>query len=92
MAVKTKSLTREERERARVYEARRALRDAQLRRRKRDNVVVSIVAGLVMLAAVGAQALYYASGPGAPQPEAPETPASDTPAVEPTPPAVTPAS
>lgn len=88
MATGKDRATRESRERARIYEARRTLHDAQERRRRRDNVIVSVAAGLVILGAIGAQALYYTTGPGAPEPD---PASSQTPAVEPTQPPLQPA-
>jgi len=82
--------SREQRERARIYQARRDLHERTIRRRTRDNVLAAVIGGLVVLAAVGAQTAYFAAGPGAPapvpsetatpQPSSSETPApSDTP-------------
>lgn len=80
--------TREARERARVYQARLQLHEAQSRRRRRDNVIAGIVGGLVILAASGAQVAYFTAGPGAPEPSpsaSPGAPMSPTPSTEPSP-------
>jgi len=60
--------TREERERARVYQARRAYHDGQARRRTRDNLIAGVAGGLLIAAVVAAQAAYFMAGPGAPVP------------------------
>jgi len=71
--------TREQRERARAYQARLELHERQGRRRTRDNLI-GLVVGLVVIAgAVGVQTAYFVAGPGAPEPspsptEAPATP------------------
>lgn len=57
---------RAERERARVYQARLQLRESQIRRRRRDTVVASVVGGLVIVAAIAGQFAYYSAGPGTP--------------------------
>jgi hypothetical protein len=73
---------RAERERARVYQARLQLRDSQVRRRRRDTVVASVVGGIVILAAIGGQFAFYSAGPGAPLPADSPSPApSSTPGV-----------
>ncbi len=69
---------RAERERARVYQARLQLRESQIRRRRRDTVVASVVGGIAILAAIAGQFAFYGIGPGAPVPEV--TPSS-TPSV-----------
>jgi hypothetical protein len=73
---------REARERARVYQARQQLHQAQIRRRRRDNLLAGIVGGVVILAALGGQVAYFTAGPGAPEPSPSSTPGSST---EPTP-------
>ncbi|SDO75390.1 peptidyl-prolyl cis-trans isomerase B (cyclophilin B) [Microbacterium sp. ru370.1] len=71
--------TREQRERARAYQARVALHERQGRRRTRDNVL-GIVIGLIVIAgAIGAQTAYFVAGPGAPAPApSPSAPAPAT--------------
>lgn len=59
---------RDARERARVYQARQQLHEAQIRRRRRDNLVAGIAGGAVILAALGGQVAYFTAGPGAPEP------------------------
>ncbi len=75
--------TKEARERARVYQARRDFHVGQSRRRTRDNLIAGIGGGLLILAVVGGQTAYFVSGPGAPTP-APSasspSPAASTPA------------
>ncbi|PTT19873.1 dioxygenase, partial [Microbacterium sp. HMWF026] len=60
--------TREQRERARAYQARVELHERQGRRRRRDNILGIVVGALVVLAAVGVQTAYFTVGPGMPQP------------------------
>lgn len=75
--------TREARERARVYQARRDYHLGQSRRRTRDNLIAGIGGGLLILAVVGGQTAYFVSGPGAPTPapsSSTPTPAASTPA------------
>ncbi|MGP3536695.1 dioxygenase [Microbacterium sp. RD1] len=81
---------REARERARVYQARQQLHESQARRRRRDNLIAGIGGGLVLLAAIGGQVAYFATGPGAPEPTPSSSPAVTdpvvpTPSSEPTP-------
>ena len=73
--------SREARERARLYDARRALHEGMSRRRTRDNLVAGFAGGAVIAAIIIAQTLYFISGPGAPQPE--PTPTVTTPAPAP---------
>lgn len=61
------------RERARRFQARRADHERRVRRRRRDNIVAGVAGGLLVAAAFGAQALYFATGPAA-------TPGSTVPA------------
>ncbi|CAN3701926.1 hypothetical protein MMX123_01926 [Microbacterium sp. MM2322] len=70
--------TREQRERARVYQARLELHERQGRRRRRDTVIGVVVGLAVILGAGAAQTFYFVAGPGAPVPavtDAPTTPA-----------------
>lgn len=76
-------------ERARVYAARREYHDGLARRRSRDNIVAALAGGALILAALGAQVVYFTAGPGAPVPA--ETPApSPTPSTPETPVPTTP--
>jgi len=60
--------SREQRERARAYQARQELHRRQGQRRRRDNIL-GIVIGIVVIAgAVASQTVYFVSGPGAPTP------------------------
>jgi len=67
---------REARERARLYQARQSVHAAQRRRRTRDNLVAGIVGGVLLVALVGVQTVYYVAGPGAPEPAPSGTPVS----------------
>lgn len=60
--------SREQRERARAYQARQELHRRQGRRRTRDNVLGVVVGFVVIAGAVGAQTAYFLAGPGAPAP------------------------
>lgn len=73
-----------ERARARTYEARVRFQESRVARRRRDNVVAGVVTGVVLLLAVGGQAMFYSVGPGAadesvvtPTPEPAETATPD---------------
>jgi hypothetical protein len=74
--------TRESRERARLYQARREFHAGQARRRTRDNLVAGIAGGLLIVGVLAAQTAYFVAGPGAPEPAPTSTP---TPTVDPTP-------
>lgn len=81
--------SREARERARVYQARQAFHEGRSRRRRRDNLIAGIAGGVLLLAVLGVQTLYFTSGPGAPEPaptatESPMPEPSDTTAPSPT--------
>ncbi|MCR2811050.1 MULTISPECIES: dioxygenase [unclassified Microbacterium] len=85
--------TRAERERARVYQARRAFHEGRARRRTRDNLIAGIGGAVLILAVIAGQAAYFMSGPGAPTPT-PSSSTSPAPTSTPAPggsPAVTPA-
>jgi len=56
------------RERVRLYQARQELHDARALRRRRDNVVASVVGGILILVIVGGQLAFYTLGPGVPKP------------------------
>lgn len=81
--------TKEARERARVYQARREFHLGQSRRRTRDNLIAGIGGGLLILAVVGGQTAYFVSGPGAPTPSPSSSPSpaasTSAPATEETP-------
>lgn len=68
--------TRDERERARVYQARRAYHEGQSRRRTRDDVIAGIAGGALILAVIAGQAAYFLVGPGVPAPSPTPTPTS----------------
>ncbi|MEO6201240.1 MAG: peptidylprolyl isomerase [Cryobacterium sp.] len=55
---------REAKARVRGYQARRAVHEQQVKRRRRDNVVAAIGLGVVLVVAVGAQLLFFNGGPG----------------------------
>ncbi|GAA1654153.1 dioxygenase [Microbacterium flavum] len=63
-----KKQSREEKERARVYQARQEFHDGLIARRRRDNVIAGVAGGLLILAIVGAQVAYVTVGPGTPVP------------------------
>ena len=65
---------REARERSRLYQARQGFQDGLRRRRIRDNVIAGVGGGIVLVALVVAQTLYFTAGPGAPAPEPTSTP------------------
>lgn len=74
----TEREAREARERLRRYNARQAVHENQLKRRKRDNYwAVGVVVVVAALATV-AQLFYFNGGPGTPTPE-PSASASETP-------------
>ncbi|MCM3696675.1 dioxygenase [Microbacterium oleivorans] len=67
----------QERERARVYEARRRFHASVDQRRRRDNLIAGVAGGLLIVALLGAQVAYYTVGPGTPEPApTPTAPAS----------------
>ena len=65
---------REERDRARLYQARNEFHGAVERRRVRDNVIAGVAGGLLVVVILGGQIAYYAAGPGAPQPTPVDSP------------------
>lgn len=65
---------REARERARLYQARATMFQAQQRRRVRDNVVAGIAGGVIIAAIIVGQIAYYTVGPGQPAPSPTGTP------------------
>ena len=79
--------SREQRERARAYQARQELHRRQTKRRTRDNVLALIVGLVVIAGAVGLQTVYFVSGPGAPTPE---PTVADTPTPQPSAPLLDP--
>ncbi|RLK49174.1 dioxygenase [Microbacterium telephonicum] len=83
-----KKQTRAERDRTRLYQARRDFHEGLQRRRRRDNLVAGVAGGILILAVVGGQIAYYTAGPGAP---VPEPSATATPSATPAPVATTPA-
>jgi peptidyl-prolyl cis-trans isomerase B (cyclophilin B) len=57
---------REARRRLRSYRARQGVHEAQVRRRRRDNVVIGLGVVLVATLATITQVVYFTAGPGAP--------------------------
>jgi peptidyl-prolyl cis-trans isomerase B (cyclophilin B) len=55
---------REQRQRLRDYQARQTLHAERIRRRRRDNILASVAAVVVIGLAAGAQILYFTAGPG----------------------------
>jgi hypothetical protein len=74
--------TRDERERARVYQARRSFHEGQARRRTRDNLIAGVGGGILILAVICGQSAYFLAGPGAPTPE-PTTSSTPQPSTSP---------
>mgnify|MGYP007023482707 CR=1 FL=1 len=72
---------REARERTRVYRARVEMHEAGVKRRTRDNWIAGLVAGVIIVGAIGGQVAYYTVGPGTP---APPPPMPSMPAKKPT--------
>lgn len=75
--------TAQARERARLYQARKAFHEGQSRRRTRDNLIAGVGGGLLILAVIGGQTAYFLAGPGAPVPS-PSTSTSPEPTSVPT--------
>jgi hypothetical protein len=63
--------SRAEAERARLYAARTAWHDGQIRRRTRDNLIAGVVGGLLVVGAIASQSVHAAVF--APEPEPTET-------------------
>ena len=63
-----KRQSREAKERTRLYRARQEFHDGLIARRRRDNLIAGVAGGVLILAIVGGQTLYFTSGPGAPTP------------------------
>ncbi|MBN9177232.1 MAG: dioxygenase [Microbacterium sp.] len=76
-----KKQSREAKERTRLYRARQEFHDGLTARRRRDNLVAGLAGGILILAIIGGQVLYFTTGPGAPLPS--PTPTA-TPTVAPT--------
>lgn len=79
----------QERERVRLYEARRRFNASLVQRRRRDNVIAGVAGGILLLGILAGQAAYYTVGPGTPEPAPSPTPTStsttsETPAPSPT--------
>ena len=85
MVKRPSSQSRVERQRIRDYEARQAVHARQRRRRARDNWFALGAAVVICGLAIGAQLVYFGSGPGASTPAPTETPSalpSDTPLID----------
>lgn len=67
---------RETRVRVRAFQARRAVNEHQVKRRRRDNLIAGVGVVAVVALAIGAQVLFFAEGPGS---TAPSAAASDSP-------------
>ena len=76
MAPNTKQ-EREARGRARAYQARKAVNEHQVKRRRRDNIVAGSVLVLALVVLVGAQLFYFGGGPGTPEPSASASPTAE---------------
>lgn len=74
-----------ERERARLYQARRDFQQSLGDRRRRDNLIAGVVGGVLIVGLFAAQWAYTAVGPGTPAPspsatmDAPEPSVTGTP-------------
>lgn len=66
--------SRDDRERARVYQARREFHEGRARRRTRDDIIAGVGGGLLILAVIGGQTAYFVAGPGKPLPVPSATP------------------
>ncbi len=65
--------SRAEAERARVYAARTAWHDGQIRRRTRDNLIAGVVGGLLVVGAIASQSVHAVVNAPEPEPEPTET-------------------
>jgi peptidyl-prolyl cis-trans isomerase B (cyclophilin B) len=74
MAQRSSRESREARQRARAYTARRTVHERRIARRRRDNVLAGIALVVVLAVATVAQLFYFAGGPGTPEPAASATP------------------
>lgn len=70
------------RDRARQYQARQSLHARAIRRRTRDNLLAGVTGGILLVALLAGQTVYYLAGPGA---LAPTGTPSSTPAATDTP-------
>jgi peptidyl-prolyl cis-trans isomerase B (cyclophilin B) len=68
---------REARDRLRRYNARQAVHTAQIKRRRRDNLLAGIVLVVVGAIATTTQVMYFTVGPGTPVPTATPTPTAE---------------
>jgi hypothetical protein len=66
--------SRAEAERARLYAARTAWHDGQIRRRTRDNLIAGIVGGLLVVGAIASQSVHAAMFAPEPEPTESSTP------------------
>jgi hypothetical protein len=66
--------SRAEAERARLYAARTAWHDGQIRRRTRDNLIAGLVGGLLVIGAIASQSVHAAVFAPAPEPTETSTP------------------
>lgn len=71
-------LSREARERARIYAARTEFQAGQGTRRTRDNWIAGIAAAVIIAGAVFSQVAAYSSGPWAPMPTPTPSPTTTT--------------
>jgi hypothetical protein len=66
--------SRAESERARLYAARTAWHDGQIRRRTRDNLLAAVVGGLIVVGAIASQSVHAATVAPEPEPTESSTP------------------
>jgi len=77
----SKSTQRTEAERARLYAARTAWHAGVIRRRVRDNTIIGVVGGLVVVGAIASQFVH--AQVTAPEPAPSPSPTETTPSLEP---------